>query len=80
MLESVTHRRPLAVFPYPVLSEIRSFGFHFFDLHDPAGISNYLDNPREGLLDANKSLARAHFNLADLPARLAPLLETWGLK
>jgi mannosylglucosylglycerate synthase len=80
VLESVTHRRPLAVYPYPVLSEIRSLGFDFFDLHDPAGISNYLDNPSEGLLDLNLSLARAHFNLADLPARLAPLLETWGLK
>ncbi len=80
VLESVTHRRPLAVFPYPVLSEIRSFGFDFFDLDDRAGITEYLESPRERLLDENKRLVRAHFNLADLPGRLAPLLETWGLK
>ena len=80
VLESVTHRRPLAVYPYPVLSEIRSFGFDFFDLRDRAGITDYLDNPKEGLLDENERFVRAHFNLVDLPGRLAPLLETWGLK
>ncbi len=80
VLESVTHRRPLAVYPYPVLSEIRSFGFEFFDLDDRAGITGYLESPDERLLDGNESLVRAHFNLVDIPGRLAPLLETWGLK
>jgi glycosyltransferase involved in cell wall biosynthesis len=80
VLESVTHRRPLAVNPYPVLSEIRSFGFDFFDLDDRASIAEYLDSPRERILDGNERLARTHFNLADLPGRLAPLLETWDLK
>ncbi len=80
VLESVTHRRPLAVYPYPVLSEIRSFGFDFFDLDDRAGITGYLESPDERLLDENQRLVRTHFNLADLPGRLAPLLGTWGLK
>jgi glycosyltransferase involved in cell wall biosynthesis len=80
VLESVTHRRPLAVNPYPVLSEIRGFGFEFFDLDDRAGIADYLERPRERLLDQNERLVRAHFNLSDLPGRLAPLLETWDLK
>ncbi|MGC2169637.1 MAG: glycosyltransferase family 4 protein [Acidimicrobiales bacterium] len=80
VLESVMHRRPLAVYPYPVLREIRSFGFDFFDLDDPEGIAVYLEIPDKRLLDANQRLARQHFNLADLPARLAPLLGTWGLK
>lgn len=80
VLESVTHRRPLAVYPYPVLDEIRSFGFDFFDVDDYAGLDRYLENPDERLLSANERLARRHFNLADLPARLALLLETWGFK
>jgi glycosyltransferase involved in cell wall biosynthesis len=80
VLESVTHRRPLAVFPYPVLQEIRAFGFHFFDLNDAAAVSNFLDNPREGLFDHNASLAFQHFNMADLPRRLAPVLESVGIK
>jgi glycosyltransferase involved in cell wall biosynthesis len=80
VLESVTHHRPLAVFPYPVLAEIRAFGFRFFDLTDVAGISAFLDEPDTRLLEQNHALARQHFNVADLPGRLAPLLETWDLK
>jgi mannosylglucosylglycerate synthase len=80
VLESMTHRRPLAVYPYPVLEEIRSFGFHFFGLDDVLEIGGFLDDPDNWVLDDNLAIARQHFNLADLPTRLAPLLETWGLK
>jgi glycosyltransferase involved in cell wall biosynthesis len=80
VLESVTHRRPLAVFPYPVLEEIRAFGFRFFDLSDVAGIDAFLDEPDIALLEHNRALARQYFNVADLPGRLAALLETWDLK
>jgi glycosyltransferase involved in cell wall biosynthesis len=80
VVESVTHRRPLAVYPYPVLEEIRSFGFDFFDLDDHARIAGFLEKPDERVFDANQRLARRHFNLSDLPARLAPLLETWGFR
>jgi len=79
VLESVTHRRPLCVHPYPVLEEIRSFGFHFFGLGNVARVAAFLDAPDGGLFDHNLAIARQHFNIADLPARLAPLLETWGL-
>jgi glycosyltransferase involved in cell wall biosynthesis len=80
VLESVTHRRPLAVYPYPVLEEIRRFGFRFFDLNDAASIENFLITPHGVLLEHNHSLARRHFNVADLPQRLAPLLETLSIK
>jgi glycosyltransferase involved in cell wall biosynthesis len=80
VLESVTHHRPLAVFPYPVLEEIRSFGFRFFDLTDVAGVNAFLNQPDVTLLEHNDSLARHYFNVADLPGRLAPLLETWDIK
>jgi glycosyltransferase involved in cell wall biosynthesis len=80
VLESVTHHRPLAAYPYPVLEEIRAFGFRFFDLTDVAGINAFLDEPDATLLEHNDSLVRQYFNVADLPGRLAPLLETWDLK
>jgi mannosylglucosylglycerate synthase len=80
VLESVTHRRPLAVYPYPVLDEIRSFGFHFFDLNEILSITSFLESPDERLLEENLRIAHKNFNLAELPARLAPLLETWSLK
>jgi mannosylglucosylglycerate synthase len=79
VLESVTHRRPLAVYPYPVLEEIRSFGFRFFDLDDVSKVEAFLDAPDEALLEHNLAIAGQHFNLANLPARLVSLLETWGL-
>jgi mannosylglucosylglycerate synthase len=80
VLESVTHRRPLAVYPYPVLEEIRSFGFDFFDLDDLAGIEGFLSEPDKGLFDRNLAVARNNFDLADLPGRLSSLLGTFELK
>jgi glycosyltransferase involved in cell wall biosynthesis len=80
VLESVTHHRPLAVYPYPVLEEIRAFGFRFFDLSDVAGIDAFLNEPDLTLLQHNCALARQYFNVADLPARLVSLLEAWDLK
>ncbi len=79
VLESVTHRRPLAVYPYPVLEEIRSFGFTFFSLDDANGIVDFLGAPDEALLEHNLEIARHHFNVADLPGRLAAVLGPMGI-
>lgn len=80
VLESVTHRRPLAVYPYPVLEEIRSFGFHFFALDDTVALRAFLENPDEGLFVHNLELARQHFNVATLGSRLAALLASMDVK
>jgi mannosylglucosylglycerate synthase len=79
VLESVTHRRPLAVYPYPVVREIRDFGFHFFNLDDVATVTRFLDEPREEHFEHNIAIAREHFNVADLPDRLASLLGVIGV-
>lgn len=79
VLESVTHRRPLAVYPYPVLREIQSFGLHFFDLDDIEHIDSFLNEPSTDLFERNAALARQHFNLAELPHRLAALLDAIGI-
>jgi glycosyltransferase involved in cell wall biosynthesis len=79
VLESVTHHRPLAVAPYPVLEEIRAFGFHFFDLDDTPSVAAFLDGPDEALLEHNHELVRQHFNLADLPAQISPVVASLGL-
>jgi len=80
VLESVTHRRPLAVYPYPVLREIRAFGFDFFDLDDATAIGNFLDEPDEKRFDHNAAIALEHFNVASLPERLAPVLREVGVE
>ncbi len=75
VLESVAHRRPLAVYPYPVLEEITATGLTFLDLSDVEGVLAELDAPDLARREANLAHARAHFDLADLPRRLAPLVE-----
>jgi glycosyltransferase involved in cell wall biosynthesis len=69
-VESATHDRPLAVGSYPVLEELRAFGFRWHDAHDPSVI-----DVDEDLLRHNHDLARRHFNLADLPGLLAPVFD-----
>lgn len=79
VLESVTHARPLALYPYPVAQEIRAFGFRFFGLDEPESLARFLDAPDESLFEANLALARENFNLADLPGCLATLLGAHGV-
>ena len=80
VLESVTHRRPLALHPYPVAREITDFGFTFFALDDERALREFLRAPDESLLERNRAIARQHFNLADLPRRLDELLQSAGVQ
>ncbi len=74
-VESATHRRPLAVGTYPVAAEVRAFGFRWFDAARPRPLATWLDRPDEELLTENRRVAATHFNVADLPGRLARVLR-----
>ena len=74
-MESATYRRPLAIGPYPVASELAAFGFEWFDAADPAPLARWLGQPDARLIAHNQQVAAEHFNLADLPARLSTVLE-----
>ncbi len=74
VIESVTHRRPLSVYPYPVLNEIESYGFEFFDLDEVNELKEFLNNPDEEFFERNLNVTGQYFNLNDLPKRLAKLL------
>jgi glycosyltransferase involved in cell wall biosynthesis len=76
VLESVTHRRPLALYPYPVACEIMDFGFRFFDLGDVVAIKSFLASPDYELYAHNLAIALEHFNVASLPERLRGLLDS----
>jgi glycosyltransferase involved in cell wall biosynthesis len=73
-LESVTHQRPLALYPYPVSGELRANGLRFFALDDVSGLARELSAPDLSRRAANLDVARRHYNVKDLPSRLAPLL------
>lgn len=78
VVESALHRRPLALHRYPVAAELEAFGFRWFPAGDPAPLRAWLERPDEALLDHNQAVAREHFNLNDLPRRVAALFEQAG--
>jgi mannosylglucosylglycerate synthase len=73
-IESVIHRRPLAIGPYPVAAELAAFGFEWFPLDQTERLGRWLEAPDPGLLDRNMAVASAHFSLRDLPGRIATVL------
>lgn len=78
-IESALVRKPLVVGDYPVVEELRDFGFRWFRPDDIERVRSFLDDPDERLLDHNESVALEHFSLRGLPAALRPLLRQLGV-
>ncbi len=78
MIESIAHRRPIAVAEYPVLDELRAFGVHLLSVNDATGVEAWLDAPDPATLERNVELVRPHCSLADLPDRLDAVLTRAG--
>ncbi len=75
-LESVTHRRPLLIGPYPVADELLAFGFRWFPFDDVDALDDWLNHPDVSLVEDNLDVARANFSLGDLPVRIGEVLAT----
>jgi len=76
-IESVVHRRPLAIGPYPVAAELAAFGFDWFGLSETDRLAAWLETPDPALLDHNLEVAATHFSLRRLPERIAAALPAW---
>ena len=61
-------------------AELAAFGFRWLPADDPSSLVRWLDRPDTAVLDHNAEVARRHFSLADLPGKLARLMESagWG--
>ncbi|MDQ1396850.1 MAG: mannosylglucosylglycerate synthase [Acidimicrobiaceae bacterium] len=77
-VESAIHLRPLAIGPYPVAAELAAYGFRWFPSDDPGRLRRFLDRPDPALLEHNAAVARRHFSLTDLPARIDAVLTEAG--
>lgn len=72
VVESALYRRPLALRRYPVAVELEQFGFRWFEVDD---VSVAQADPE--VLEHNRAVARRHFSLHDLPARIEAILGGW---
>jgi glycosyltransferase involved in cell wall biosynthesis len=75
VLEAASSRRPLVVADYPVLRELRRFGFIWFSIDDPDPLRAFLAYPDHTLHDVNADIARRYFSPETLDARLDLLLR-----
>jgi glycosyltransferase involved in cell wall biosynthesis len=78
VIESIAHRRPIAVGNYPVLDELRAFGVHLLSVDDAVGVDDWLRHPDPSVLDRNLELVRPHCSLQDLPERLERVMHGAG--
>jgi mannosylglucosylglycerate synthase len=63
---------------FPIADELAAFGFRWFPADDPEPLRAFLECPEPGLLEHNDVVARRHFSLDALTARLAEVLERAG--
>jgi glycosyltransferase involved in cell wall biosynthesis len=80
-IESIVAARPLAVFPYPVLAEIRATGVRFFSTTEAAAVARFLREPddvQKQYHRVNKRRASLSYSLDALPADLDIVFRHFG--
>ena len=77
-IEASIRRRPVAVGDYPVLRELQELGFAWLDVDEPEAIASFVRTPDTAILEHNASIARHHFSVETMEARLRDLLRDAG--
>lgn len=80
VLESIVHRKPLLVAGYPVLEELRDYGFQFLTYDDATvgRVIKLMEHPRllEEMLERNYDIGSRYFSLAVLEEQLEKLVDS----
>jgi glycosyltransferase involved in cell wall biosynthesis len=78
VIESIAHRRPIAVGHYPVLDELRGFGVRLLSIDAVEGVRDWLHAPDPAVLEANVERVRPQCSLPDLPRRIDEAFRSAG--
>jgi glycosyltransferase involved in cell wall biosynthesis len=78
VIESIAHRRPIAVATYPALDELRGFGVQLLSIDDVEGAIRFLETPHDDVLERNVEVVRPHCSLTDLPRRIERAFASRG--
>jgi glycosyltransferase involved in cell wall biosynthesis len=78
VVEAVLARRPLVAAGYPALDELAGLGLRWLPIDDPGRVAAFVARPDEAFLAANRAVVAEHLDLADLPRRIAAVLERAG--
>ena len=81
VLESIAHRRPAAVFPYPVLAELVAAGVRVFSTEAPETLVKFFADTAETRAryhDVNIHRARISFDIAELPGAIDAAFNAHG--
>lgn len=78
VIEATIARRLVAVAHYPVLDELVALGLQFLSIEHPEVVGDVLRGGPADFFGVNQAGLRAHFDLADLPGRIAAAWATVG--
>ena len=78
VIEATVAGRPVAVAHYLVLDELAALGLQLFSVDAPEVMAAVVQARTPASFDHNREVLRDHFDLADLPARIAQTFSAVG--
>jgi len=77
-IEGLVANRPVVVAHYPVLDELLALGLEFLSIDEPGVVADLVTSGPTPSLESNRAVLKAHFDLADLPGRIATTCSAVG--
>ena len=78
VIEALAVGLPVVVAHYPVLDELVALGLRFLSIDEPGVVAARIATPDVAIIASNRRCLEEHFDLADLPTRIADVFATVG--